>query len=383
LESGFVAEFDNEKNFPWRDPWPSETPLAPRQFLSGLYALRHQVAERASEVVLDALRQSGLSPQQVEAIGLLDYAGWSTGEGGRCIFLELCDPATLALRCGLPVVSGFAENDLAAGGRGGPLTPVPLWWKLAQNGKRRILLDLGRSVSLIFLPPKDSANGPAELLAFHAGPGTELLDRLAIKLTAGRQPFDPGGTLAVQGQKIPELREKWLSDSIIRSPIPRWYPGGVPVDRFLCEGLQAAIEKNWSVRDLLCTATHLVAEIAARAVEKVAVARGPLDEVLITGGGQNNGLLLAELTKSLAPLPLVRLSPSEGSATLGALSAALLAALYLEQLPGNCPAITGAESPKILGRLTLYGRPIELKHVNLPQGSNHLRWITHFRRAAI
>jgi anhydro-N-acetylmuramic acid kinase len=74
---------------------------------------------------------------------------------------------------------------------------------------------------------------------------------------------------------------------------------------------------------------------------------------VVTGGGQHNGLLLRAIGEQLPDIPLIRLTdlgiPSEafGPALVG-----LLAALHLDQMPAATTAITGAEEPCVLGRLT-------------------------------
>jgi len=63
--------------------------------------------------------------------------------------------------------------------------------------------------------------------------------------------------------------------------------------------------------------------------------------------------LWGEIGPRLPRLPIVRLGDLDlvpeafGPATIG-----LLAALQLDQTPGNSTAITGAETPRVLGRLT-------------------------------
>jgi 1,6-anhydro-N-acetylmuramate kinase len=77
-----------------------------------------------------------------------------------------------------------------------------------------------------------------------------------------------------------------------------------------------------------------------------------VEELLITGGGQQNGFLLRELAR-LTQLPMIRLSdlhlPEHG---FDAAPAGVLALLYIDQTPGSQTAISKTATPRLLGRLT-------------------------------
>ena len=149
------------------------------------------------------LSSAALVPlDDVLAVGLLGPGLWQGLTPETRGYLELCDTSQIAEQCGCNVVSNFAERDLAAGGLGGPLTAIPQWLLLGKTDKTRLLLDVGRSVRLTLLPGGQAEEDLDSLLAFDVGPGTALLDRLSLRLSEGRLPYDPGGTLAVQGTKI-------------------------------------------------------------------------------------------------------------------------------------------------------------------------------------
>ena len=101
--------------------------------------------------------------------------------------------------------------------------------------------------------------------------------------------------MAVQGRKIPELVDRWLDDPYFNRPLPRWHPRGVPPDRFLGDALQVAVDSGWTVRDLLCSATHFVAEMVVRTFQHSLPKETRIDEIVVTGGGQQNGMLLREI----------------------------------------------------------------------------------------
>ena len=202
-------------------------------------------------------------------------------------------------------------------------------------------------------PPRPARGCGTGLVSFDAGPGMGLLDLLSQRLTGGKHMFDPGGRLAVQGCRIAELIEYWSVDPYFRRPLPRRRPRGVPPERFLVGALQKAVDSGWSVRDMLCTATHFVAETIDLAIRGRLPRDATIDEIIITGGGQQNGMLLREIAARLPGVALTRTADVNFPLdSLGPACTAILALFYVNQVPANSPEVTGTEIARVLGRLT-------------------------------
>jgi anhydro-N-acetylmuramic acid kinase len=319
--------------------------------IMSLTTLRSQLTDLEARLIGELLESLGVASDDVLALGVDDPGLWSFDRGEPTGYLGLCDPARLAEATGLNVVDAFPARDVAGGGQGGPLTALPTWILLRDPLRHRVLLDLGRTVRLMYLPAGRLENADTEVVAFEVGPGTSLLDVLTQKLTGGQQTFDPGGRLAVQGKRIAELVGHWIADPYFECPPPRWHPRGVRPERFLADAVQMAVASDWSVRDLLCTATHFIAEVVSRAVLRLPSV-SMVDEILVTGGGQHNGLLLHEIGRR-TNLPLLHLEelhmPDDG---WEAAAVALLAMMHLDRVPANPTSITKAATPRLLGRLT-------------------------------
>jgi anhydro-N-acetylmuramic acid kinase len=75
--------------------------------------------------------------------------------------------------------------------------------------------------------------------------------------------------------------------------------------------------------------------------------------VLLSGGGVRNGFLWRLLDQHLAPTLLEKIDvcgvPSEARK---AVAFAVLAALTMDAVPANLPAVTGASGPRLLGSFT-------------------------------
>ena len=320
---------------------------------SVLQSLRGTLAEAEAAAVAELTAEAGVGFNRVLVLGVHDPGLWQPGRAGVAAHLGLCDPAKVAELTGMNVVDGFADRDLAQGGLGGPVAAVAQWLLLASREKTRVLLDLGRSVRLTYLPAAKSQSGLSRILSFDVGPGMRLLDLLTHRLTGGQERRDPGGRLAVQGRRIDELVDRWLADPYFERPLPRWHPQGVRPERFLTESLQMALENDWSIRDLLCSATHLIAETILEAIRRRLPGGVAIDQVLLGGGGQHNGMLLREIASRLPEVSLVPVSDvGMGGEGLDAASVAVLALMFLDQVPGNPPAVTGADVSRVLGRIT-------------------------------
>jgi len=313
--------------------------------------LRSALAEEIAEAVMQRTGEAAYSGGKPSVLGLVEPGCWKPAPQGSWLFAGLCDGARLAATTGLPVIDNFPAADLAKGGRGGPITALPYWLLLRDPRRDRVLIDLGRTARLAYLPAECRGDPLGQLRASEAGPGTALLDALAVRLTGGQQAFDPGGRLAVQGRHIPELLDHWMRDSYFDRPLPRWHPRGVRPERFLNEPLQWAISRSWSVRDMLCTATHFVAAAVAKAIAMLAPMHDQPFEIIAAGGGQNNGLLLREIAvrTGVSVAPISQILPH--SDALDAACAALLALCRIDDLPAGLPACTGVSAPVVLGSI--------------------------------
>jgi anhydro-N-acetylmuramic acid kinase len=317
-----------------------------------LAVLRAELADVQAAALQSLLAELSVADGRVLAVGVDDPGFWRFDRAVPIAYLGLCDSARLAEATGLNVIDAFPARDVAQGGQGGPIHGMAHWVLLRDPRRGRVLLDLGQTARMTCLPALAEKNKNARVLSFDVGPGMAMLDRLAERLSGGRHRFDPGGRLAVQGRRIPELIEHWLGDPYFDRPLPRWHPWGVRPERFLTDGLQKAVKADWSVRDLLCSATHFIAEAILEALTRRLPEDARIDELVVTGGGQHNGMLLAEIAPRVgAPLVPIGDLGIPGEA-LEAASAAVLAMLHLDQTPANATAITGTNVPRVLGRLT-------------------------------
>jgi len=85
-------------------------------------ALLHvALGERFAAAILQLLAEAKVAPRDVAFVGSHGQTIWH--EPGRAT-LQLGDPAVIAERVGVRVVSDFRARDVAAGGQGAPLVPL-------------------------------------------------------------------------------------------------------------------------------------------------------------------------------------------------------------------------------------------------------------------
>jgi anhydro-N-acetylmuramic acid kinase len=105
-------------------------------------------------------------------------------------------------------------------------------------------------------------------------------------------------------------------------------------------------------RDLIATATRFTAEAIHRSYADFVLPGRKLLEVIVSGGGARNPVLMAHLRELFAPVP-VRPVAEHGLTPENkeAVAFALLAHENLHGHPGNLPAATGAGWPVVLGQV--------------------------------
>jgi anhydro-N-acetylmuramic acid kinase len=273
--------------------------------------------------------------------------------------LQVGQPAWIAERLGVPVVSDVRIRDITAGGQGAPLVSYLDTLLLAGLPGRPAALNLG-GIANITVPthPAGSARsaglpspGPSRL-AWDTGPANALIDAAVLRTGAHPAGYDVDGALAARGRVDDDLLADLLAEPYYRLPPPK----STGKELFHDGYLDAALARPIEAADLIATLTALTARTVADAVRGAGV-----DTLVVSGGGAANPTLMAMLG---AELPGVRLVPS---VELGAprdakeaIAFALIGWQTLHGLPGTLPACTGASGPRVLGTITPGADPLRL-----------------------
>ena len=314
-----------------------------------LCQLNFTLGEWFAKASLEAVKAANLTPAQVDFIGSHGQTVWhippNSGEGVPST-LQLGNPAVIAERTGITVVSDFRSRDMAAGGQGAPLVPFVDKLLLSHPTLSRAVQNIGGIGNVTWLP----AGGAGEAFGFDTGPGNMLLDRAAEVLTQGQMHCDMDGKMAFAGKIQENFLQKWMSEEPYFTRKP---PKSTGRELFGVQRCDVYLKEmaGLSREDILATLTAFTARSTAEAYKNFLPALP--DEVLLCGGGARNPAIAAMLQKEL---PTSRIGRTEDAGLPGdskeAVAFAVLGYETMNRRPGNLPAATGAKGPVILGSIT-------------------------------
>jgi anhydro-N-acetylmuramic acid kinase len=265
---------------------------------------------------------------------------------------QIGEPAVLAERLRIPVVSDLRPADLAAGGQGAPLVPMLDFCLFRHATKDRLLLNLGGIANITVLPAGCSTEG---VMAFDTGPANMVIDAVMQRLYHRR--FDKDGATAARGE---QLEAEMMSPYFWIEP-----PKSCGREEFgeaYVDGLLAAFESGARTQDIVATVTALTAFSILAAYGTFCVPyleqhapRAKVTELIVAGGGAKNSTLMRWLTEGFADLGVKVSTTARAGIPVEAKEAAafaLLGWLTWHGLPGNIPSATGASHAAILGKVT-------------------------------
>jgi anhydro-N-acetylmuramic acid kinase len=313
-----------------------------------LLRLHYELGEefaRAALALIEPARRRGRPVHLVGSHGqTARHHPRAAAADGRAATLQIAEPSVIAERTGLPVVADFRVADVVAGGEGAPLVPLVDWLLFRRPGRTRACLNIGGIANVTVLGDR-----PETVQAFDLGPGNMPLDLVVAAWTDGAESFDRDGARAATGRVVPALLAELLTHPFFALAPPK-STGREAFGAVFVQPLLARLAGGEA--DLLRTLTRFVAEGIAEGLRRWVP--GPLEEVLVSGGGARNLTLLADLCELLAPAavrPLGDLGMDPDAKE--AVAFAVLANETLFGRPGNVPGATGAAGPRVLGKIVL------------------------------
>jgi anhydro-N-acetylmuramic acid kinase len=321
-----------------------------------LSQLNFLLGELFAAAALSACREFRVPPSRIALIG---SHGQTIFHQGRPIpyfgsptasTLQIGELSVIATRTGITTVGDFRPADITLGGQGAPLVPYADYLLYRHEKFGRVSLNLGGIANITVLP---RAAKPRQVFAFDTGPANMLIDALVSHFTRGHHRFDENAHLASEGRSIPALLNELLRDPYLKLPPPkstgREYYGRAYVKKVLALGRRHRAMPN----DLIRAATIFTALSVIDALNRFVLPRTKIHQLIVSGGGAYNPLILAQLGAALPGievLPSSRLGIPEGSKE--AFAFALLAYESFHQRPANLPSATGARGPAILGKIS-------------------------------
>jgi anhydro-N-acetylmuramic acid kinase len=314
----------------------------PREYCRLSFDLGNWLADAAIAAIADA----GIGRADVAAIASHGQTVWH--EPGHSTW-QFGQPAVIAERTGIDVISDFRVRDVAAAGQGAPLVPAADALLFAHTTDWRALQNLGGIGNVTIVPPGGIT---ISTRAFDTGPGVVVIDGVTRAVAPPLQ-YDVDGKLARSGTAI---------DAVVRDILKEPYfaitpPKSTGRELFDPAFIAAFVERcrgekpDATPGDLVATAVALTAASIADAFNRFVPE--PVRELVVSGGGAENPALVDAIVGVLPSVTVRRFSDVffDGEAK-EAVAFALLGYLHLLGEPGNLPSVTGARGPRILGQRT-------------------------------
>jgi anhydro-N-acetylmuramic acid kinase len=319
---------------------------APGETLRELATLDVELGEIFARAAADVAVAAGMGLDDVDAVA--SHGQTVAHHPERRATLQIGDPSVIAERTGCTTIADFRTRDVAAGGEGAPLAPFFHFAACASKQESRLVLNLGGIANVTWLP---AGAGPESVVAFDVGPANALVDGVVQAATQGAERMDRDGRLAASGTVDAALLARLLDDEFLTRPPPK----STGRERYGSDEADA-LAREWSgaerpLADLVATLVAFTVESIARATRDH-LEGGPVERLLVGGGGARNPFVMAELARAL-PEATVQPLDAQGvpSDAAEAMAFSLMGRNALLGLPNHLPRTTGARHATVLGEI--------------------------------
>ncbi len=305
--------------------------------LSQLGKAHIEVGRCFAHAALELMSNSGVTAQQIAAIGSHGQTIWHEPDTDNPFTLQIGDPNTLAQQTGITTVADLRGRDMAAGGQGAPLAPLLHRSIFHSQNVDRAVINIGGISNVTSLPRSQ------EFLAFDTGPGNVLMDYWINKHQG--QDYDDNGDWAASGQFNLALLNALLDEPYFRAPAPK-STGRELFNGYWLENKIKSCGVSVSPEDVQATLLTLTVTTIVSALDGICTPQ----EIYVCGGGAHNESLMSELGKVASDIAV------SSTAQLGVdpnwVEAMAFAWMARETLNGRkieTGAFTGAVEPVVLG----------------------------------
>jgi anhydro-N-acetylmuramic acid kinase len=353
-----------------------------------LSQLNFRLGEVFAEAAFAACRKFRVSPKRIALIGSHGQTIFHQGKpipylGRRTAStLQIGEPSVIAARSGITTVGDFRPADIALGGQGAPLVPYADYLLYRHEKLGRVSLNLGGIANITVIP---ASAKPEQILAFDTGPANMLIDALVAHFSRGRQRFDKDARIAQTGRSIPALLDELMRDPYLKLAPPKSTGREYFGHAYLKTVLELGHRHRAKPADLIRAATIFTALSVVDALNRFVLPKTKIHQLIVSGGGAHNPLLMAQLSAALRNPPALQGKAGLSSSTVGAryiaplhdkacdvagievLSSSqlsvpedakeafaftLLAYETFHRRASNLPSATGARGPAVLGKIS-------------------------------
>lgn len=303
------------------------------------------IGEEFADAANRLLKKFHLTASRVACIGSHGQTVYHGSSDAPKNTLQLGDPAVIAERTGIDVVSHFRQSDIAAGGEGAPLIPYFDHYFFG-DGPVRAFQNIGGIGNVTIV-----GRGLAEPLAFDTGPGNCLMDAAVRLATSGAETHDHHGQRAKQGEIDMAAVAKMLEHPFFRRPPPKSTGLEHFGEKFLIEHFGDAVTTR--TNDVLATLNYFTCITIQESFRNFVFPKHAVGEIVVSGGGAHNKTLMKKLECLFAPVAVV--SSDKFGLPVQAkepLAFAFFGWRAIQRKPNHAPGATGARRARVLGRVT-------------------------------
>ncbi|MGH7902076.1 MAG: anhydro-N-acetylmuramic acid kinase, partial [Thermodesulfobacteriota bacterium] len=272
-----------------------------------------------------------------------------SSRNGVASTLQIGELDVIAERTGVTTIGDFRTRDIAAGGEGAPLVPYVDFILFRRKGRVSIAQNIGGIANSTVITERID-----DIIAFDNGPGNLLMNSVMDIASGGRNKYDEDGKVASLGVVKKDLLEELLSDPYFNR-LPPKSTGAEIFGKVRAKGLYALVKKKGiTLHDLMATLLTLTVESIALSYEKFILPKWSVEEVILSGGGARNPVLVDSLKSRLVSLKFST-TDSYGIPVDAkeAISFAILANELISGYFTNIPSVTGARVRAPLGKIVL------------------------------
>lgn len=261
--------------------------------------------------------------------------------------LQIGDPSVIANLTGITTIGDFRIADCAVDGDGAPLVPYLDYILFRSSKFSRGLLNIGGIANITVIPKSASKD---DVIAFDTGPGNMLIDGLVQILY--NKPFDKNSAIAKKGNLDTKLFKFLLRDEYFRQKPPK----STGREHYGSAFMKNILNKTPGVpkENIIRTLTEFTAYTIRYNYEYFINNKTKIDELIVSGGGANNPLLMELLGKYFEGVTIQKLNLQ--GITADSKEAVLFAVLANECIagnPANMKSVTGSKKDVILGKICL------------------------------
>ncbi|WP_406248487.1 anhydro-N-acetylmuramic acid kinase [Microbacterium sp. M] len=272
---------------------------------------------------------------------------WVEGDHARGT-LQIGQPAWIAERLGVPVISDVRIRDITAGGHGAPLVSFLDELLLRDRAGTSAALNLGGIANITVV-------GDGAVSAYDIGPANALVDAVVTDEHLNELGYDEDAVIARSGRIDVPLLDALLADAYYGLPAPK----STGKEHFHLDYVRAAVAelgRAIPVADLVRTLTELTVRTVAADIR-----RAGIGFLAVSGGGCRNPLIMRGLRDVLPEVEVVLADELGASADAKeAILFALIGWCTMHGIPAVVPGGTGARAPRILGTITPGAGPLRM-----------------------